>query len=329
MKKAAVTGATGFLGAHLACLLKSEGFEVTCLHRQQNFSLFDRIARPYGYAASEFIWITADILDTDSLLHAFTNCDVVFHCAAKVSFRTADIQSIYETNVEGTRNVCNTCIKLNHIPLVYASSVAALGRKAGQKEITENTEWVESPYNSEYANSKYLAELEIRRASAEGLKITMVNPGVILGPGDGESGSGAVFKHVMSGSKFYPIGSTGFVGVKDVCRAMLEMYRQDITDTRMILVAETLSYREMLAMVAEILQVKSPSVPLKGALQKLALGLARFCEWLHIPFPFPSQGLRSTAFRSHYRSENIALLQNFEFTPIRSVLEEACSDLKA
>jgi hypothetical protein len=86
--------------------------------------------------------------------------DAVFHCAAMVSFKRKDRNAMMENNIQGTANVVNTCLKLGIANLIHVSSVAALSRKEGSDVITADSEWEESKYNTDYAKSKYYAELE-------------------------------------------------------------------------------------------------------------------------------------------------------------------------
>jgi dihydroflavonol-4-reductase len=326
LKQAVVTGATGLLGSHLSCHLRNKGYEVLCLHRTSNYSLFETVAQSYSLSPSDFKWQVADILNPEDLELAFTDCEVVFHCAAQVSFFKKDSQTLYENNLIGTRNVVNACI-LTKTPLVYASSVAALGKNGASHKLSEEAEWVESSYNSDYAISKHLAELEVWRGETEGLKTLIFSPGTILGLGDGRSSSNGIFKHVKSGSRFYPIGSTGFVGVKDVCIAMVKGFEQGLSNTRILLVSDNLSYQALLTKVAMGLGVKSPTTPLTGFLLKTAIACAKFCEFLHIPFPFPSQGLISTSSNRVFESKNLQKIVGFEFTSLDEVIKETCQAL--
>lgn len=329
MKKAILTGAGGFLGAHLACTLHSKGLSVTCILHKADFTLFNKIAKVYQLSAESFEWIQADILDPTALCDAFIDADVVFHCAAIVSFKAKDNEALYEVNVDGTRNVVNACLKVGVKHLVYSSSVAALGRKKGKYEVNEDAEWIDSPLNSTYAISKHLAELEVWRGMEEGLNVSIVNPGIILGLGDGINGSNAIFHHVKQKLAYYPVGRNGFVGVEDVCAAMHSMYAQHVCGVRILMVAENLYYKDLMGMVAENLQVPAPKKPLNGIRLKMAIGIAKLAEFLHIPFPFPSQGLKSTSSDTQYVPINVGKIKDFAFTPISQVIKNTVGQMRA
>ncbi len=327
MKTAVVTGASGFLGSHLACVLHTKGYKVVGLTLHHDLALFHRVSAHYGLDASFIHWVNSDILDTDDLESAFQGADVVFHCAAMVAFYDKYKAAMYETNVNGTANVVNTCIKLGIKDLVYASSVAAIGRVKQSDVVNENTEWTDSKYNSHYAKSKYFAELEVWRGQEEGLNVYIVNPGVILGIGDGKKGSNQIFSITQTGNKVYPIGTTSFVGVYDVCMAMLGMYENNLNGKRILLVAENLSYKNLLSMVAVSMHKKPPYIALGGGVLWFLKVFAGAMEWLHIPFPYPKQGLKSTSSVSLYESLNSHLLPGFKYTPIQEVINETSAAL--
>ncbi|MES2851786.1 MAG: NAD-dependent epimerase/dehydratase family protein, partial [Bacteroidota bacterium] len=216
-------------------------------------SLFDQIE-----------WIPADITEVPSLEIAFQNIDTVYHCAALISFDPKDEDALRKTNIEGTANIVNFCIAFGIKKLCFVSSIATLGDLLPhEKFITEETEWnPEKPHN-DYAISKYGAEMEIWRGQQEGLDVIIVNPGVILGPGFREQGSGQLFTKVKNGLKFYTLGSTGFVAVTDVIRIAHQLMQSEIKNERFTLIAENSVFRDILNSMADALGVKKPEIHAK------------------------------------------------------------------
>lgn len=317
-----VTGATGFLGSHLCCLLLKHGYRVMALRRNpQSEGLFTRVHEFYQLPSSfQPTWITGDILNVDDIITALDGVSAVFHCAALVSFAKKDKQRLMEQNVMGTRNMVNACLITGVNQFVYASSVAALGRASGDDDpITENAIWVESKYNSAYATSKYLAEQEVWRAQEEGLQISMVNPGIILGYGDGTSGSNEIYHMIKKGQPVYPVGSNGFVGVEDVAKMMLLLFENNLWGNRFLCVAETIEYKKLFFQLSEAMGQKNPRIALNGGVLWLAYQLARSAEFLGIPFPIPSDNIITSSKKSVYQSINHNLLDGFQYTPIRAV----------
>ena len=258
-------------------------------------------------------------MDIDDLCEAITDVDVVFHCAAKVSFERKDREALMQNNVIGTRNVVNACLKNNIPKLVYASSVAAIGRTENEAPITENTDWVESKYNSQYAISKNLAEQEVWRGSEEGLLVTMVNPGIILGYGDGKTGSNQLYHMILKGMPFYPIGSNGFVGVEDVAKLMLHLYENNLWSNRYLCIAENLKYQHLFNQLSDAMGAKQPHIALKGALLHLVNFASKTLETLGLPTPIPSDSITSSFQNSTYQTLHTNQLNGFQYTPIRAV----------
>jgi nucleoside-diphosphate-sugar epimerase len=266
-----VTGGTGLVGAHLLLHLiesRSIGTEkVRAIYRsvaslEKTKSLF------YMYKKESFFeqieWIQADITEVPSLEIAFQNIDTVYHCAALISFDPKDEDILRKTNIEGTANIVNFCIAYQIKKLCFISSIATLGDLLPhEKFITEETEWNPEKYHNDYAISKYGAEMEIWRGQQEGLEVIIVNPGVILGPGFREQGSGQLFTKVKNGLKFYTLGSTGFVAVTDVVRMAHELMESEIKNERFTLIAENSIFRDILNAMADALDVKRPEIHAK------------------------------------------------------------------
>lgn len=316
-----ITGATGFLGSHLSCLLLKQGYRVVALRRNPNsVGLFQSVHEFYQLPLSfQPSWITGDILNVDDIIPALDGVSVVFHCAALVSFAKKDKQRLIEHNVIGTRNVVNACLISGVKQLVYASSVAALGRPVSDVAISEESVWVESRYNSQYAISKYLAEQEVWRAQEEGLQVSMVNPGIILGFGDGHSGSNQIYSMIKKGQPFFPIGSNGFVGVEDVAKMMLLLFENNLWGSRFLCVAENLEYKKLFFQLCEAMGKKNPRISLSGPVLWFAYRLALTAEFLKLHFPIPADNIITSSKHSKYHSTKEHLLNGFQYTPIRAL----------
>ena len=258
-----VTGATGLVGAHLVLHLLENGEEnIRALYRNQKNiektkSLFDLYKKSELF--SKINWTQGDILDVPSLEIAFENIDYVYHCAACISFNPNDEDQLRKVNIEGTANIVNFCIDKNVKKLCHVSSIAALGDLAQHETIiTEETEWNPEVLHSDYAISKYGAEMEVWRGQQEGLHILIVNPGVILGPGFPEQGSGTLFSTVARGLSFYTLGTTGFIAVTDVVEASIQLMKSDIKNERFTLIENNYSFQEILNCIADSFNLKHP-----------------------------------------------------------------------
>jgi nucleoside-diphosphate-sugar epimerase len=262
-----VTGATGLVGSHLVLHLIKQDQTVKALYRTENskkkvLQVFQENNSIYLYDKIE--WCNANILDVFALKNAFEGVTKVFHCAAIVSFDPNDENEIRKTNIEGTANVVNFCISTAVKKLVFVSSIAALGDPSSKKDIvTENTEWDSEKYHSDYAISKYGAEMEVWRAQQEDISVLIVNPGVILPPLFWKEGSGHIYKKVKNGNPFYTNGNTAFITVNDTVKILYILMESNIVNEKYILITENLSYKKFLEIVATAFQTKKPSVYLK------------------------------------------------------------------
>ncbi len=205
----------------------------------------------------------ADVTDLPALSKAFAGIEYVYHCAAKVSFDSSKDLELRKINIEGTANVVNYCIKNKIKKLCHVSSIATFDLKPGEKEITEASLWNKELDHNMYAITKYGAETEVWRASQEGVPVVIVNPGVIIGPGFWENGSGKIFSKVNSGLNYYFTKTTGFVGVWDVVKVMQQLMNSPVKNEDFIVVSENLSFREIFGMTAKSLGKPAPSKKLK------------------------------------------------------------------
>ena len=186
-------------------------------------------------------WVQADILDIEALHALFKDVEYVYHCAALISFDPKDYPRLVKINIEGTANIVNLCLEHHIKKLCYVSSIAAIGPSPKGLEATEDNEWSDSNV-SVYGLTKHDAELEVWRGSQEGLPVVVVNPGVVLGPGFWNSGSGTFFKYASKEKKSFIPGGTGFVTIHDVVNAMVMLMESQIVRERFILVNKNLTY---------------------------------------------------------------------------------------
>ncbi len=262
-----VTGGTGIVGIRLLFDLLKDNQEVRALRRKtSNLSVVKDVFRfydeEYGMNLFDKIeWVEGDVLDVLELEEAMTGCDMVYHCAAVVSFHSKDFDVMYEVNQRGTENVVNVAIDLGVKKLCHISSVAAIGREKEGRKIDEKSEWVRSKYNSYYAVTKFSSEQEVWRSAEEGVDVVILNPGIIFGAGTKGKSSSSIFTAVKKGLRFYTKGSGSFVDVRDVSRIALKaMNNYALTRERYILVSENRSLKSVFDLIAESLGKPKPSI---------------------------------------------------------------------
>jgi dihydroflavonol-4-reductase len=247
-----VTGASGFLGQHLVRYLSAQGIPVRALYHRHAPD-----AELRNLPAVE--WMQCDLLDVYAVEEAMKDIDEVYHCAAIVTFDTRRRDEMLHFNPESTANVVNEALARDIRKMVYVSSVAALGRTGnGAKTITEEEEWGESMYNSAYGISKYLAENEVWRGVGEGLNAVIVNPGIILGPGNGRDLAARMIKMAYREFPFYSKGVSSFVDVADVVKILVKLMQSDIEAERFIISGANTSFREIFTLMAGAMNKKPP-----------------------------------------------------------------------
>ncbi|MDN3678161.1 NAD-dependent epimerase/dehydratase family protein [Flavobacterium paronense] len=325
-----VTGGTGLVGAHLLLHLVENEESIRAIYREpksieKTKSLFQLYHKETLF--SRIDWIQADIIDVTSLAIAFKNVDYVYHCAGLISYDPNDEDLLRKVNIEGTANVVNFCIDYKIKKLCHVSSIAALGSSGpNQNDITEETEWNPEIQHSDYAISKYGAEMEIWRGQQEGLNVIIVNPGVIFGPGFWNQGSGLFFSAIKKGFPFYTNGSTAFVGVTDVLKIMIQLMKSDIVGERFTIVAENLTFKNVIFSIAENLKVKKPKFEAKPWMTALGWRIDLFFSTIFKTkrklSKYSANSLHSHDFISNEKIKNAL---NYEFQSINDVIKEVVS----
>jgi len=262
-----VTGGTGLVGSHLLFRLVEDGNSVRAIHRKH--SDLDHLKRIFSFYTDQELgvfnkidWVEADINDIPALEKAFINVTHVYHCAAFISFDPKDYRKLKKINVSGTTNIVNLCLANSIEKLCHVSTIGTIGKSLNSEKVNEETEWAEANANV-YALTKYKAEMEVWRGSQEGLKVVIVNPGVIIGPTKWNRGSGVLFTTANKGYDFYPPGGTGFITVQDVVRLMIGLMNASIKNERYLAVAENLSYGKIMGKIATALDKNPPKKELK------------------------------------------------------------------
>jgi dihydroflavonol-4-reductase len=172
--RALVTGATGFVGAAVARALIREGWQVRALARRGS----DR--RNIQHLPVEVV--EGELADRASLEPALTDCQALFHVAADYRLGAFDPRQLYQTNVEGTRNILDASRQAGVRRVVYTSSVATVGIPADGSPGNEDTPVGVADMIGHYKRSKFLAEQVVREAAVSGASVVIVNPSTPIGP---------------------------------------------------------------------------------------------------------------------------------------------------
>jgi dihydroflavonol-4-reductase len=326
-----VTGGTGLVGSHLLQALARDGKPVRAIKRASGDigmvrKVFDLYSPEPEKDFSLIEWVEAYLMDIFSLEDAMEGVEEVYHCAAVVSFLPGDRKKLLQVNTVGTANIVNTALEKKIRKLCHVSSIAALGRPENQSDlIDEKLVWKASKNNSNYAVSKYGAEREVWRGTAEGLDAVIVNPSIILGVAGPGQGSSRIFNAVWEGLKFYPLGKNGFVDVRDVVRAMILLMNSDIRNERFILNADNIEYKTLFDLMAAAMSKPGPSVKVSPLVSGLAWRIEKLRSMITGVKPLITRETARTAVQQNrYSNEKIRKELGFEFTPIEETVGHFC-----
>ena len=324
-----VTGATGLVGGHLVWHLLQEHERVCAIRRKDSIliplrTIFSFYTENPDAFLNRIDWIEADVMNYDLVDSAMQNVTVVYHCAALVSLGSTD-SKLPETNINGTRNIVDSCLKNGIKKLCFVSSIAACGKVENNQFVDENALWIDSPQQSAYARSKYYSEQEVWKGIKKGLKAVIVNPGVILGVSGTNSGSSELFERIEKGLIFYTNGGSGYVDVQDVVKIMIQLTNSEISGERFVLVAENCSNREILTAIARGFKKPKPFICVgKPILLIIGFLSETIGKLFRIKVLIDRGTARSATGTTIFSSEKVVQAVGYNFNPIEKCIEEVC-----
>ncbi|MCZ2442742.1 MAG: NAD-dependent epimerase/dehydratase family protein [Flavobacteriales bacterium] len=327
----AVTGGSGFLGAHLLLLLTQQNDKIKASRRKNtDLSFARRVFDLYSEQPDSYWqriqWEEVDLLDRFELDDFLADVNQLYHCAAEVSFEPSKRQQMMQSNVKMTAAIVNQCLLKEDIRLCHVSSIAAIGRSRLEEPIAEDRFWKNDPNNTWYAISKYFAEREVWRGIEEGLNAVIINPAIILGYTHWDEGSGKFFDNIWRGTPYYTKGITGWVDVHDVAKAMVWLMSQPITAERFILSEGNHAYREILNMIADALHKPRPDKYAGRWLSGFAWRIEKMRSWLTKKEPLITKETAITGrLACYYENKKWLTISPFPFTPIKETIAQTAS----
>ena len=252
MRRAFVTGATGFVGAHVTRALRARGVAVTCLVRGSS-------SRRTLEGLSVDLAL-GDVNDLDSLRRGLDGADVVFHCAADYRLYVPSAEGMFQTNVEGTRNVLRAAAEAGIGRVVHTSSVGALGLEPSGRPACETTPVRLADMKVAYKRSKYLAERVVEEWVGRGLGVVVVNPSTPVGELDVKpTATGRMIVDYLDGRMgAYVATGLNLIDVRDVAEGHVLAAERGRTGERYILGHRNLSLKEIFDVLAGITGVPAP-----------------------------------------------------------------------
>ncbi|MGB0430400.1 MAG: NAD-dependent epimerase/dehydratase family protein [Bacteroidia bacterium] len=333
-----ITGANGFAGTYTTYRLLKMGYRVVALKRERSNLetskyIFEYLnARDGAHVSfSEIEWRLGDTLDPFSLVEHSKGCAAIVHMAASVSFQKNEREQILKNNIESAANAVNAAIENGIKRFIQLSSVAALPNPDKKSELDEN--FLNSTFyqfETTYGESKYRSEMEMWRGLGEGLNVTALNPGIIIGPWKFTGSSVEMFKTVQNGLPFYSSGLTGFVGVEDVAKAVLATLQNDGTiGQRYVLVSENWSYKAFLEAIAKSLNKKPPKIKAGKNLSQVVAKVSELWSTVTGTKAFITTEMAQSANRkTHFINKKAVSDLKLSFTPLADSINETAQFLK-
>ena len=273
MTIALVTGSTGFIGAKCCRALLEKGFRVRAFHRTTSrLQMLENL---------EVEHVIGDLTRPETLTEAFKDVDVLFHTAAMLAAAEKPGQ-LYTINVEGTRSLLKAALQAGVKRLVYTSSVAALGipdqlvvkgTDGPPPLMNEAHSWNGPGDHWPYGYSKYLAELEVQKAVAQGLDAVIVNPSLVYGPGDlYKQSSSLVVQMSQNRVPVFMEGGINVIHVDDVVTGHLAALERGWRGGRYILGGENMLVANLIRLSASVVGVPAPELVVPASLLRMFAG---------------------------------------------------------
>ena len=251
-----VTGATGFVGNHVARYLANHGKKLRLLVRPSS----DRST----LAGLDAQICVGDIRDRASVAEAIAGCREIYHVAAEYRLWSRTPAGLYETNVGGTQNLLEAASGADIRRFVYTSSIGTIAPAADGSAVTEASPSTLADMTGHYKRSKFLAEQEALRYAAAGLPVVVVSPTAPVGEADFKpTPTGRIISDFLNGRMpAYVDTGLNLVDVRDVARGHWLAAEKGIPGERYLLGSENLSLRQILETAAEISGRPAPRIRL-------------------------------------------------------------------
>ena len=313
MPKTLVTGASGFIGAHVARALAKRGDDVRVLVRET--SRLDHLED------LDLEHVTGDVLDRGAVRRAMRGVNRVFHVAGSTSMRASDRRKVFDVNVTGTVNVLEEALDAGVERAVFTSSAAALGPAPRNGTADESQLFRAGHLGIAYINSKHEAELEALRLAVRGLPVVCVNPTFVLGPG-GPLGSSSLLvrRFLLRRIPAYVDGGLNIVDIRDVAAGHLQAEKNGVIGERYVLGGRNFTLGRLFADLSRISGVPAPPMQVPAS---VALGAIEAGSTLGLPVPASPDEVRSAREWWTYRSDKAERELGFSARPHEETLEEA------
>jgi dihydroflavonol-4-reductase len=316
--KVLVTGATGFIGFHVAKLLKEKGFLVCAFVREGSDTS--------DLKALDIELVSGDVRDLSSLHRALKGCQQLYHLAADYRIWVNDPKTMYEINVQGTRNIMDAALRTGIEKVVYTSTVGALAACSNGRPSDEETSVSIKDMVGHYKRSKFIAEKEVYGFIEKGTPVVIVNPTTPIGTMDKKpTPTGKIIVDFLNGKiPAYLDTGLNFVDVEDVAAGHLLAAQHGMIGQRYILGNKNISLQNFFEFLSIITGRKPPKVRLPYLPVLLAAYLDETLSRITGRYPrIPLTGVRMARKYMYFDCSKAVRELNMPQNPIEVAIEKA------
>lgn len=329
-----VCGATGFIGSHVVSQLLKLGYTNIHIIARNH----DKCRALWGVAKYYGVEDKLDSLNIHYgsmenyrwLVDIFTDCTLVFNCAATVDMSNYKPNELIKNNVTLAYLVGEAAVEAGVDKLVHVSSISALDEQDYPAMTTEDNHIQSVKGKSAYTISKLYSENEIWRISEKGLKVVVVNPAVVLGVGDwSNSPSPNIIKTFSKGINCYTSGVMGYVMVDDVATAMIKLSICDEANgKRFILCSDNLSYKELSNLMANAFGKKAPMIKIPNGIISMLSKIIQLRSAMNIRSKYSKFILRNLITKRCYDGSKVTEYIDFKYSSMQELLSKTVSVFK-
>ena len=322
MKKALVTGGTGFVGSHVARLLVERGVSIRALARAGS-----RKDNLVGLNPALCEMVTGDLNDANSLREAIRGCDALYHVAADYRLWSPDPQELYRTNIEGTRALLQAALDAGVQTVVYTSTVGALGLPSDGSSGTEDTPVSEAKMIGHYKHSKFLAEREALSFVAKGLPVVVTNPSTPVGEQDIKpTPTGQIIVDFLN-RKMPAYLDTGLnlIDVRDVAEGTLLAGERGKPGEKYILGNRNMTLKEILESLSQITGIPAPKIQIPYPVAYIAVGMEQIftTQVLRRAPAHPFEGVKMAKHKMFFDASKAVRELGLPQSPVEEALRRA------
>lgn len=332
-QKIVVTGGSGLVGSHLIGELIRRGADniVVPLRSLESLQKTYKTLSYLGYSdpaqivKERCVVVVVQLNNPHEIGELMSGTECVFNCAANVSLK--DEGDIIACNVELTTHIVDAAIEAKVKLLVHVSSIATLGSSSSTKTHIDEESMLSSVKRcSAYSVSKFYSENVVRYGVEFGLPTIIVNPSVIIGEGDWSGNSSAsLIPLISSGAMFSTNGVTGYIDVRDVVRAMIELsITPRAIGEQFILSAENLSFMELMTKASKVANRRAPFIIAGKFIVALAYCASKIGALVSGKASrFSKSAARSALKKNLYDGSKVRRFIDFEYSPIDEAIRRS------